>query len=368
MANLKFNNLYLYLFSILILTIIIGCQNQVSFMTSEIDGQRDEPQSVAIELQLPAKDLRGVWVQASALSSAAEIDRTLALVEEIGFNTIFINTTTYGKAFYRSELLLPGDSVSDDFDPLAYVLTEADKRNIDVHAWVVVGLMDNEDKKQAQILKDNPTWALLDDEGQPSVWLDYAQPKVRDFIEDVAVEIATSYPVAGIHFDYIRYPEWGWWPNLPKNVARRDTLNQMMARIHQRLENEAPKVQFSAAVFYNQDVASDVLQDWPLWLAEDSVDFVVPMAYAGEGEEEYTWLNNTIESWENTLPPKDYQQIVPGISVAVFDFDIPYDTGVPKQADTIMREIQLLNHHNYQRMVLFDLGLLSNDTLKQLAQ
>ena len=60
----------------------------------------------------------------------------LKRVEAGHFNAIFVNVFVYGQALYHSDLLKKYEEVVEpDFDPLAYLVDEGHRRNIQVHAW-----------------------------------------------------------------------------------------------------------------------------------------------------------------------------------------------------------------------------------------
>jgi uncharacterized lipoprotein YddW (UPF0748 family) len=310
--------------------------------------------------------MRGVWIQVAELESPETVDSALERLEAGHFNTAFLNVNTLGRAYYRSDLLPWAEVVTEEYDPLAYFLAGAAARGITVHAWVVVGSMVQEwDGEPGPILAEHPDWALLDGAGQPTQWLDYRQPGAAHFVEQVALEVATRYPVAGIHLDYIRYPSWDWGdPTTAENVARRVALNQLVAGIHHRLQADAPGLQLSAAVFYNQGVANEVLQDWSTWLAADSVDFVVPMAYIGHDDLEL--LAEIVQWWHSDYGP-DTAQIVPGLAVQAFNFGNEDDPGTPKSPAEVQAELALVQEAGLERVVLFDLGLMSDEVLTAVA-
>ncbi|RME79802.1 MAG: hypothetical protein D6784_00140 [Chloroflexi bacterium] len=313
----------------------------------------------------PDPHLRGAWLQASSLESQEAVDRAIDRLARGRFNAAFVNAVVYGEAYYSSDLLPPAEAVTAGFDPLAYFVEQAHRQGIAVHVWVVAGSMDGMDGGPAEVLTANPDWVLPDPDGNPSTWLDYSQPGVADFIAGIVSEVATRYPVDGVHLDYIRYPDWGWNRAEPANQARVEALNRVVSQTYRQLHQARPAARLSAAVFYNQGVADEVLQDWSTWLVKGTIDFVVPMAYVGEYETD--WLEDIVTTWQADYPPEVQPRLVPGLAAAAFNFDIPEDDGVPKSAAAIQAELDLLSRYGYRRVVLFDLGLMSDPVLDDLA-
>lgn len=155
-------------------------------------------------------ELRGAWVQARALTSRERIDAMLARAQSGHFNAIFVCVFSEGQALYESALADMSERVTPGFDPLAYLVPEAHRRGIAVHAWFVAGLVGDE----ARILAEHPDWALVGPDGKTAGWLNFTRPDVRQFVSDLMLETVERYGVDGVHFDYTRYPgpEWGFDP------------------------------------------------------------------------------------------------------------------------------------------------------------
>jgi uncharacterized lipoprotein YddW (UPF0748 family) len=123
------------------------------------------------------------------------------------------------------------------------------------------------------------------------------------------LEVARNYAVAGIHFDYIRYPNSDYcfcngckarfekalgqtiaqWPrdalaNGPWRAQwldwRRDNITTVVKAVSERARSIRPGIKISAAVFSRWPTDRDhVGQDWKLWCEKGYLDFVCPMDY-----------------------------------------------------------------------------------------
>ncbi len=171
--------------------------------------------------------LRGVWVQAKSLRTQTETDAMLARVEKGNFNTVFINVVAYGHSYYDSDLLTKAPKVTEDYNPLAYFIDQAHKRNIAVHAWVVTGGFGAGKGKYSPVLGENPDWTMIGPDGQTSTWLNYNREDVRDFIGNMVLDIINNYDVDGVHFDYLRYPDadWTFDPHTSQSFTNKNNID-----------------------------------------------------------------------------------------------------------------------------------------------
>ena len=150
-------------------------------------------------------ELRGVWMQAYSIDTPKKVAEMLARIEAGHLNAVFVNVFADGYAYYESTLLEKHPDIEPGYDPLAYVIAEAHRRDIAVHAWLVAGPVDYYGEL-GPILTQHPDWSMIGPDGRQSYWLNYIRPDVRQFISDLVLEIVNNYDVEGVHFDYTRYP------------------------------------------------------------------------------------------------------------------------------------------------------------------
>lgn len=170
-------------------------------------------------------DAHGVWVKTKSILSPARIDEMLERAEAGGFHVIFVNVFYEGQAYYASSLVEKSDKVEAGFDPLAYLVPEAHRRGIEVHAWFMVGKVG--DEKHSSLLEKHPEWALVGADGAPTYWLNFNRPDVRDFVRRLVLETVEKYRVDGVHFDYTRYPDakWGFDPYSVDDFRRKTGID-----------------------------------------------------------------------------------------------------------------------------------------------
>lgn len=86
-------------------------------------------------------------------------------------------------------------------------------------------------------------------------------------------------------------------------------VTELVRDVYRRAKKIKPDTQVTAAVRSTFESAEAVYQDWPGWLKEGIVDYVIPMAYTENTAE----LASQIAQWK-TVDPR-LKQIVPGLSI-----------------------------------------------------
>ncbi len=287
----------------------------------------------AFPAERPARELRGLWVVRTALVSPAAVDRVVDEAQEAGFNALFVQVRGRGDAFYDSRLVPRSPLLATQpasFDPFARFLERARVRGLEVHAWVNVLLTAHfgQPLPEGHVLLEHPDWVMLPRaaaeaglQAPPAGLLNlasrakgdadlegyYLSPSalgVSEHLEAVVREIVRTYPVDGLHLDFIRYPgpDYDYSPSALEafrrlrgegdliggpardpggwDEYRRSTVTVLAARLAGAARSERPSVVVSAAV--TPDEAQALVhryQAWPQWMSERLLDAVVPMAY-----------------------------------------------------------------------------------------
>ena len=207
-------------------------------------------------------------------------------------------------------------------DYLSAFVAEAEKRGIEVHAWVedfYIGI------EEGELAKKHPEWLLTDakgnlkqTEGGGYYFLDPANPEVTSFLVSVYYELLSkNKDIKGLNLDYIRYPvssksdDTGY-----TQYAMRDFLNSIdyeltdetkldetfrtvvSSRYNDWVKYRANKVTsfvkdiremtnkyfdniiLSTAIFPNMSEAYNTKkQDFTKWIENHYIDVCTPMAY-----------------------------------------------------------------------------------------
>lgn len=173
----------------------------------------------------PASEVRGVWIASvynidfpstaglSPSALQAELDEIIDTCLDTGLNTIFFQVRPTCDALYQSELFPVSSYLSTDgtlsFDPLDYIVTEAHKHNIFVHAWVnplrvTMNSTDVHSLPENSPARKHPEWTVPYADGK--LYLNAGLPEVRALIADGVREIVANYAVDGVVFDDYFYP------------------------------------------------------------------------------------------------------------------------------------------------------------------
>jgi len=254
-------------------------------------------------------------------------------LQAANFNTIFFQVRGMCDAFYHSQyepwsLYISSEIGADPgWDPLAYLITEAHARGIEIHAWLNPYRYStsslNYNTLPTSYAKAHPDWLL--DYGSYSTILNPGVPEVRQRICDVVADIVTNYDVDGIVFDDYFYVNGAttdamdqaqynaYNPNhLSRADWRRNNVNQMISDVQACINRIKPYVTFgigpagvaatdpTVAAKYGVDPSPG--SDWqyngiyadPLaWLSDGSIDYISPQLYwtIGSGSTDYAKLS-----------------------------------------------------------------------------
>jgi uncharacterized lipoprotein YddW (UPF0748 family) len=299
-----------------------------------------------------APEMQGIWVTRWDYRSAADVRRIMQEVEDLGATDVFWQVRGQCDAFYRSDiepwgrelfLDLPDGASTPGYDPLTMAVDEAHDRGLKIHAWFNVFPMwkgKDAPKDPRHVFNAHPEWRLRDKEGKAQalnegyVILNPGLPEVQDHVVRVASDIVQRYDVDGLHLDYVRFvsegiSEKGRFPSDPESMRRlraamgatdetpapalvRDWIRVSITQVVRRIRSEAiimrSGVEFSAAVWRNPDLGREAyLQDAALWLADGTLDRVLPMIYFDNNDK----YKADLDAW---LAVAEKSRVTPGIA------------------------------------------------------
>lgn len=301
------------------------------------------PISQGAKLPAVAKSpVRGVWLatvsrldwppvaSVNISSSALRISQQrealkykLDKLKALGINTVFFQVKPDGTAFWQSKILPWSDMLTGKigaepgYDPLQFMLDEAHKRGIKVHAWFNPYRV-SVNTKPSTIAELNNTLSLQ----TPSVFvlhrdwirtsgdryvLDPGIPEVRDWITSIVAEVVTRYDIDGVQFDDYFYTEspgsalndtqtfkkYGQQFN-SKADWRRHNTQQLIEQVSRTVKQIKPQVEFGvspAGVWRNRShdpAGSDTrgaaaydesYADTRRWVQQGLLDYIAPQLY-----------------------------------------------------------------------------------------
>lgn len=261
------------------------------------------------------------WPSKRTLSSAEQQRELLAIMDKLvalRMNAIILQVRPSGDAFYDSKIEPWSDFLTGQmgrapnpyYDPLAFAVTEAHKRGLELHAWINPYRATDPSTKNvsaSHISKANPE--LVRKYG-PYKWMDPGDPKVRARTEKVVLDLVKRYDVDAVHMDdyfypyreikrhkeipfpdnttYRRYTKGGG--TLSRDDWRRDNVNHLVKELYDGIHKEKPWVRFGISPFgiwrpghpasvRGMDQYTEIYADARKWLNEGWVDYFTPQLY-----------------------------------------------------------------------------------------
>ncbi len=280
----------------------------------------------------PVREFRAVWVayldwpdeRSNAEDQKTALIRMFDAFKRLHVNAVFFHVRVEADALYRTDLapwsrLLTGEQGQDPgYDPLAFVVSAAHERGIELHAWLnpyrtrLSGRCGTDSAKvhPDHVSRAHPEWGLefrLSRKDRCYRMLNPGIPDVTDHIADVVADVVGRYDVDGIHFDdmFYPYPEGGFAGADGEDLAafrrredasidlktwRRGNINRMIRTVNDRIKSIDPFVRFGVSPFgiWRNGVPEGVngmsgrdaiYSDAPAWLEAGSVDYLTPQLY-----------------------------------------------------------------------------------------
>ncbi|QKX17919.1 glycoside hydrolase family 10 protein [Microbulbifer sp. YPW1] len=331
----------LWVFTLLLLWAHLCAAQVVSHQLPVNSGTESLPEAV-----------RGVWltnVASDVLYTREGIEQAVELCVELGLNSIFVVTWNKGQTLYPSQVMQDFTGVAMDpeldpkqmgRDPLQELIDAAHRHNIKVFAWFEFGFAASHGAQGGELIRRKPHWASLDVHGELVTkngfeWMNALDPEVQAFMTSLVLEVVRNYDVDGIQGDD-RLPampsEGGYNPGIaaayrdetgalppadsknPQWVQwRANRLNQYAAALYRAVKAEDPHtiVSFSPSVFpWSRE---QYLQDWPSWLAQGSVDLLIPQVYRHQLDS----YRNTLRETLGYVPEAQRASFAPGVLIKV---------------------------------------------------
>ncbi len=310
------------------------------------------------------REFRGAWIQAvnaqfmgmSREEMQSTLTRQLDALEKEGINAIIFQVRVECDALYLSSLepwsrfLTGTQGQNPGWDPLAWMVRECHRRNMEIHAWI--------NPYRAKVKDYNTLCSSHVCMRRPECFFEYdglyilnpGIPENCDYICTIARDIVTRYDIDGFHIDDYFYPYPVAGKSIPdnkqfqeynsagiKNIAdwRRENVNRFVRRLYETIHEVKPWVKFGVSpfgIYRNKKSApkmgsntnglqnyDDLYADVLLWVNNGWVDYCVPQLYweignrAADYDTLIRWWNRYAtnrplyigESIENTLKYHD---------------------------------------------------------------
>jgi len=239
-----------------------------------------------------------------------------------GINAVIFQARPQADAFYYSELEpwsafmtgTQGKGLPDGFDPLAFLVSECHKRNMELHAWLNpyrVKLSENQQLSNKHIYFKYPDRFV---KYGNQVYFDPGIPENRAFICEVVKDILLRYDVDAIHMDDYFYPYPIAGKSFPDDKSfakyaasqgfgassrddwRRNNVNMLIKEIKNTIILTKPWVRFGVSpfgIYRNKNSTpkgtgsetnglqnyDDLYADVLLWVKNKWIDYNMPQLY-----------------------------------------------------------------------------------------
>lgn len=343
-----------------------------------------------------AREFRGMWIATvgnvdwpskpglPVAQQQEELRQLLDSAVRLRFNVVVFQVRTACDALYNSPLEpwseyltgRMGQAPKPAWDPLQFAVAEAHTRGLELHAWFNPFRARYHQSVSppcsTHVSIAHPEW--LHRFGR-YLWLDPGNPEVREYSLRVILDVARRYDVDGIHIDDYFYPYPEMVPGtstpatfnddasfktyrdrggrLEREDWRRDSVNQFVQQLNDRLHQLKPWLKFGVSPFgiwrpmypigiKGLDSYATLFADSRRWLRSGWADYFAPQLYwpTGRREQDYSRL---LEWWAT----ENAQQrlMISGLASA--------NIGKDRPATDISRQVRLRRSQPATHGVLF---------------
>ncbi|PYS99473.1 MAG: hypothetical protein DMF63_11475 [Acidobacteria bacterium] len=277
----------------------------------------------------PEREFRAVWIATvdnidfptqkglPPEKQKAELLASLDLAKKLRLNAVIFQVRPMADAVYRSQLepwseFLTGEmGKPQDFDPLEFVVSEAHKRGILVHAWFNPYRAYHPSARTMSddhVARRKPT--AVRQYGR-YMWLDPTSPEAQRHSLDVIEDVVRRYDVDGVHFDDYFYPyaendaaghaiefpddtNWAEYQKtdgkLSRDDWRRSNVNSFIEAVGRAIKKIKPDVVYGISPFgiwqpvpekgiAGFNAYAELYADSRKWLQDGTVDYLSPQFY-----------------------------------------------------------------------------------------
>ena len=312
-----------------------------SSVVTEPPMTEESAAEVTVPMPEEGEEVRGIYIASvmninfpskkglTADELRGELDAIIANTRAANLNTIYFQVRPSADALYESDIFpvseyltgTQGSPLPDGFDPLAYLIENANKNGISVHAWVnplrvTVGSAtapqhNTETLAEGHPARIHPEYTVAYADGR--LYFDCGIPEVRTLIASGVAELVRNYGIDGVIFDDYFYPypvsegktnmlaEFNdaatyekYGNGVDKDSWRRDNVNKMIEVCYNTVKAIKPDCQFGVAPFGiwknndgtngGSDTAglesySAIYCDPIAWINGGYIDYIAPQLY-----------------------------------------------------------------------------------------
>ncbi|MDR4988857.1 MAG: family 10 glycosylhydrolase [Bacteroidales bacterium] len=290
----------------------------------------------------PMREFRAVWLtsvwnidwpHSTSVSAQAQKNRLVTMLNTLqatNINAVLFQVRPNADALYQSayepwsQWITGTRGQAPGYDPLAFLIQEAHKRGIEVHAWLNPYRFENTAGQYSGMPGDySQTHPELIFTHNNRTFFDPGRPGTTQLIKSIIADLVENYDLSGIVFDDYFYPSGiplsadqetfdsfttealealilPYYPTITRGNFRRASVNNMIKEVHDTIKAIDPhmifgvspagiySMQASAAANWGTTLPQGIIgaDNWatifcdPLaWLHDGSVDYLSPQLY-----------------------------------------------------------------------------------------
>lgn len=298
----------------------------------------------------PEREFRALWLASvanidwpsstnlTASQQKAQLTSYFDRAVSLKFNAVILQVRCECDALYDSryepwsEYLTGqmGRSPGYSYDPLAFAVSEAHKRGLELHAWFNPYRVRRDRSMPVSPKHVSVTRPDLVRSYGKLLLLDPTSTATREYSLQVIMDVVRRYDIDGVHFDDYFYPspesgqppaaldaidESNWRRYVsaggrrPRADWRRDNVNQFVYQVYHSIKGEKPWVRFGVSpngIWRSGNPAGvrglsaydDLYADTRGWLASGWVDYLAPQLYWPSGKKEQNF-HDLLKWWND---------------------------------------------------------------------
>ncbi|MDR4988535.1 MAG: family 10 glycosylhydrolase [Bacteroidales bacterium] len=290
----------------------------------------------------PMRELRAVWLtsvwnidwpHSTSVSAQAQQTRLINMLDvlrETNINAVLFQVRPNADALYRSayepwsQWITGTRGQEPAYDPLAFLIEEANKRGMEVHAWLNPYRYENTAGQYAGLPGDySVTHPELIFTHNNRTYFDPGNPATTQLLKEIIADLITTYELDGVVFDDYFYPSGmplsadqqtfdsfsteelqdlilPYYPTITRGNFRRASVNRMIREVNDTIKAINPHMVFGvspAGIYSTQAAAAanwgttlpsgitgadnfnTIFCDPLAWLHDGSVDYLSPQLY-----------------------------------------------------------------------------------------
>ena len=268
----------------------------------------------------PKREFRGAWIQAvnGQFTGMGEqemkdyLTTMLDNLQKVNVNAVIFQVRVEGDALYESRyepwsrFITGVQGKSPGWDPLAFMVDECHRRNMELHAWInpYRARTKGTTKVAPNHYSAKNPGDFIEYEGQ--LYFNPSLQSNRDHICGIVRDILHRYDVDGLHIDDYFYPyptvgkefaDEAWFKKsgaADKGLWRRENVNTLIYQLHRTVREVKPWVKFGVSPFgiYRNEKSwefgsktnglqcyDDLNADVLYWIEQGWVDYCIPQVY-----------------------------------------------------------------------------------------